>query len=348
MPGVTIRLNGVPVGITGCYGNYQVNQSQSGTITPFKARETPGSPSINTIDVVAVQRHFLVIGPPLSGCRLTAADVNGDGSVNTTDVIAIQRFYLGLSTGIANVGTYQFTPPGFFLCYYQPYNDFDTLIIGDVATGFVYSPIYTVSTGSIVPGTTDTGNHGDNVSTPISLPFSFDFFDQTFTTAKVGSNGHLTFGTVNNDFFASCIPQSTTTYAIFPYRTDLCTGACNTNTGTNLGIFTSISGSAPNRVFNIEWRAAYYDSGQTTNIPLNFEVRLYEGLRDFDVIYGTIVGDAADRADLSVGAQRTDTSDYVLVGCDIHGGLAPPVSSGQLYHYTLGGNCPSPTPGAGQ
>ena len=114
--------------------------------------------------------------------------------------------------------------------------------------------------------------------------------------------------------------------------------------GTNLGIFTSVSGSAPNRIFNIEWRAAYYNSGQTTNIPLNFEVRLYEGLTDFDVIYGTVstLG-AANDGPLSVGVQK-NTGQYTLVGCDPTGGQAPPVSSGQLYHYALGSGCPSPTP----
>ena len=137
--------------------------------------------------------------------------------------------------------------------------------------------------------------------------------DRSFTNVAVGSNGHLTFQTVDDTFNASCMPQATTTYAIFPYRTDLCTGACGTDAGTNLGIFTSISGSAPNRIFNIEWRTAYYNSGQTTNIPLNFEVRLYEGQTAFDVIYGTVstLG-AANDGPLSVGVQK-NTGQYVKV-----------------------------------
>ena len=40
-----------------------------------------------------------MIGTPLSGCRLTAADVNGIARVNTVDVIAIQRFFLALPPG---------------------------------------------------------------------------------------------------------------------------------------------------------------------------------------------------------------------------------------------------------
>src|SRR5204862_3624454 len=94
-------------------GNYQLSSLAPGgnyTVTPSKAPRAPGSDNINTVDVIATQRHFLNLGTPLSGCRLTAADVNGDTVIDTVDVIAIQRFFLGLSTGIANTGQYQFTP----------------------------------------------------------------------------------------------------------------------------------------------------------------------------------------------------------------------------------------------
>jgi hypothetical protein len=112
-------------------------------VTPTKAALTPGSAGINTVDVIAAQRHFLVIGTPLAGCRLTAADVNGVGGINTVDVIAIQRFFLGLSTGIANSGTYQFTPANRTypeLVSNQTNQNYDTLVFGDVSTGFVHGP----------------------------------------------------------------------------------------------------------------------------------------------------------------------------------------------------------------
>src|SRR5206468_7865525 len=35
--------------------------------------------------------------------------------------------------------------------------------------------------GSIVPGATDTGNHGDDVVTNIALPFSFTLYDTAYT-----------------------------------------------------------------------------------------------------------------------------------------------------------------------
>ena len=99
--------------LTDASGNYQFSSLAAGgnyIVTPTKTALTPASTGINTIDAIAVQRHFLVLGTPLSGCRLAAADVNGDTTVNTVDVIAIQRFFLGETTGVSNVGKYLFTP----------------------------------------------------------------------------------------------------------------------------------------------------------------------------------------------------------------------------------------------
>ena len=123
-------------------GNYMFSSLPSGgsyTVTPTKAALPPGSTGINTVDVVATQRHFLMIGTPLTGCRLTAADVNGDSMVNTVDVVAIQRFFLILSTGIANVGKYQFNPVNRSysgIVSDQTSQNYDTLVFGDVASPF--------------------------------------------------------------------------------------------------------------------------------------------------------------------------------------------------------------------
>lgn len=146
VPNVTLTLTGSATGSTlsDGSGNYSFTGLFTGanyTVTPTKASLPPGSTGINTVDVIAIQRHFLTLGTPLSGCRLTAADVNGINGVDTVDVIAVQRFFLGLSTGIANTGKYNFNPvtrsysP---LTSNQTGQDYDTLIFGDVASGFVH------------------------------------------------------------------------------------------------------------------------------------------------------------------------------------------------------------------
>ena len=110
-------------------------------MTPSKSPLAAGSTGINTVDVIAVQRHFLnIISLPV-GCRMTAADVNTDSNINTVDVIAIQRFFLGLSTGTANVGKYSFNPANRsypVLSGNQVNQNYDALVRGDVALSFVH------------------------------------------------------------------------------------------------------------------------------------------------------------------------------------------------------------------
>ena len=144
--GATMTLTGNSAGstVSDGSGNYAFTNLPVGgsyTITPSKAALAPGSAGINTIDVLACQRHFLNVVPLPAGCRLAAADVNGDATVNTIDVVATQRFFLGLPTGISNVGKYKFTPANRSysgVTNDQTAQDYDALIFGDVATGFVH------------------------------------------------------------------------------------------------------------------------------------------------------------------------------------------------------------------
>ena len=54
--------------------------------------------------------------------------------------------------------------------------------------------------GSIVPGTTDIGNHGDDTVTTVALPFSYTLYDQTFTSINLSSNGNAQFMTTDATF----------------------------------------------------------------------------------------------------------------------------------------------------
>jgi hypothetical protein len=140
-------------------GNYAFTSLASGgsyTVTPTKAALTPGSPSINTMDVIATQQHYLNYALIPVGCRRDAADVNGDNVIDTVDVFAIQRFFIGRTFGLANVGNYQFTPanrtyPG--LVSNQTDQNYDALVFGDVAGAFVHRPEGPSQTEAEVPAT---------------------------------------------------------------------------------------------------------------------------------------------------------------------------------------------------
>jgi len=199
---------------------------------------------------------------------------------------------------------------------------------------------YTISQigGSIVPGTTDTGNHADDGTTPITLPFSYTLYDQTFTTANVDSNGTFQFMSPLSIFTNTCLPDASRTYLIFPYWDDLRTDAntgCAAFPGGTCGIFTSVSGTAPNRIFNIEWRTVYFATPTTT---ANYELRLYEGQNRFDVVWGAVAG---GNTSATAGVQRDNTF-LTQYFCNGSGGAA---TGGQSYVY-FPPPCPTPTPTA--
>lgn len=150
VPSVTLTLTGGASGSTSTdsSGNYLFSGLPSGgtyTVTPSKTQLLPGAAGINTVDVLAVQQHFLSCDSDpnkcLTGCRLAAADVNGDGSVDTVDVTAINRFFLNQSTGIGNTGKYKLTPVSRTytgLTANQPAQNYDVFVYGDVASPFVH------------------------------------------------------------------------------------------------------------------------------------------------------------------------------------------------------------------
>jgi hypothetical protein len=182
-------------------GNYQFSSLAAGgtyTVTPSKAALTPGSAGIDTFDVIATQQHYLNIVLLLPGCGRDAADVNGDNRINTSDVVAIQRFFIGRTFGIANVGKYQFSPasrsyPG--ITSDQTGQDYDALVIGDVAPGFVHRPEGPSQTAPEVPATVAA------VALPeVAVDASVTNFIAAVTTSAidaknklVGFQGDLTF-----------------------------------------------------------------------------------------------------------------------------------------------------------
>ena len=197
-------------------------------------------------------------------------------------------------------------------------------VVADIRPAVTVSPAgaacnnYTVSSATgaaISAASTDTGNHCEDCTTAITLPFPYTLYDQTFTTASVSSNGVLQFGSNSADFTDTCLPAPSFSYAILPYWDDLCTGTACGDSGTGSitnGVLTAVGGAAPNRFFDIEWRASY--SSNPAQVA-NFSVRLYENQLKFDVTYGQIDQGGASAV---VGVQR-DSACFTQFECHAAG-----------------------------
>ena len=190
---------------------------------------------------------------------------------------------------------------------------------------------YTISEigGSIVAGTTLVpGSQCDDCVNTVALPFSYTLYDQAFNAINLSSNGNAQFTTTDSAFTSVCLPWLAHDYSIFPYWDDL-----DMDAGGAFGIYTSVSGSAPNRIFNIEWRAQYFPNIGTAN----YELRLYEGQTRFDVIYGTV---SNGNTSATAGVQKNDST-FDQDFCNGSGGAA---AGGQSYILQGCGPTPTPTP----
>jgi N-acetylneuraminic acid mutarotase len=201
------------------------------------------------------------------------------------------------------------------------------------ATACVASPNYrflSFSGATLVPGTTDVGNHCEDCTTAITLPFPIKFYGQSFSTANVSSNGNIQFLSNDEVGLTECAPYDFFNYAIAPYQADL-----NTEAG---GIYTSVTGSAPNRILNIEWRACVYDPIKfECNENINFEARLYENspVEQIDFVYGQV--DSNNGIPASVLLQEGFGSHLTEYSCN-----QAVLDNGLLIQFTRN-TCASPT-----
>lgn len=255
-------------------------------------------------------------------CNHLTIELGNSGNDTATGVSAVLSTTTPEVTIVQSNSTYPDIPPGVFVPNTTPFevstsssfacgtNVFLTLTVNSsagidifnftLATGNDYT--LSTSSGTIVPGTTDIGIHCDDCSSLITLPFPYIFYSQTMLSVSISSNGNLQFNSNNTAFDNLCMPVSIFTDPILAHWDDLITD----NPGD--GVFTSVSGIAPNRIFNIEWRAELITGG-----AVDFEVRLYEDRQRVDLIYGTV---SFSGLEATVGIQKDTGSAFVQFSCN--------------------------------
>ena len=159
----------------------------------------------------------------------------------------------------------------------------------------------------------DTGNHCDDCTTTINLPFPFRLYDRTFTQAIIGSNGTLGFVTNTNLATNQCIPTGRIQYTIAGYWDDLDTTSVPGGYG---GVYSEITFEGENRVFNLEWNAV---NKSTQGRTVEFIIRLYENspTQRFSIHY--IGSDGTNGGSATSGVQETyvnETGRYTPYSCN--------------------------------
>ncbi len=170
-------------------------------------------------------------------------------------------------------------------------------------TGITYTSIS--GSGTAVTSWKNGADADDNMSTAITIPFSFPYDGGLNTTLFISLNGFVTFNTATNadgaDLPACGTPEpyawdntnfsmtgklgSSKSIAVY-YNDLVCNNALNSS------IYYTTTGSAPNRVFTVQWTNMYNDISCTDNSctetpgSLNFQLVLYETSGNIEFLYG--------------------------------------------------------------
>jgi hypothetical protein len=143
-----------------------------------------------------------------------------------------------------------------------------------------------------------SGPTGDDGYADASLGFTFYFAGEGYSQARISTNGWLslnqsgTTATANGNLFTTSLPNTT----LAPWFDDLkADGSSSINYKT--------AGSAPNRVFTVEWKDVLtYRIGAAARI--NFQLKLYETSNQVEFQYGNLQsGSHSNSESASIGME---------------------------------------------
>jgi subtilisin family serine protease len=234
-----------------------------------------GTVAANATTTVNIALSLVTNGTVSGHVRNAAGDPVGNAKVELlgTPIAPVTSAADG-SYSIPNVplGSYQAKASG-GACY-DPQTQALT-VAGDTTLDFAipnrhdtFGNVCVLEGAGYVEGDTPLGLTGDDEFMQVSLPFEEFFYGNLYTTAFVGTNGHINFLGGSREFSNGGIPStSTPNAAIYPFWDDLVLDAQSQ-------VMTKTMGTAPNRQFLVEWRNAgiFNDPGR-----VDFEAVLSEG-----------------------------------------------------------------------
>jgi hypothetical protein len=163
---------------------------------------------------------------------------------------------------------------------------------------------YTCQTipASFVAGSTKLALTGDDTSQVVQLPFEFQHYGVSYTTAYVSANGYLSFKELNPTY-TTPDNHAIQDYwepdaAVYAFWDDLVVDA-------TAGVYTAMLGSAPNRQFVVEWRNVAFAGDATKRV--RFEIMLHENGR-IVLQYADIAANNLERGgSATVGMENEDS-----------------------------------------
>jgi hypothetical protein len=180
-----------------------------------------------------------------------------------------------------------------------------SLCENQIATLNAVVPTINTGTGAaLVPMTGATqvlasGNDDTVTATDIAIGFDFVFNGVTYSQCRISPDGWIRLGGGEaTNQFSNSVTSTTNIPKLYPYWDDLATG-------TNGNVSTLVVGTAPNRIFVVEWFVTV-PRNTTGAANSTFQALLYEGTNRVEYRYGAM-GPATSQS-ASVGYTIDDTT----------------------------------------
>jgi hypothetical protein len=225
----------------------------------------------------------------------------------------------------------------FIIVLFYSFQSFSQLNYSFTAVQGTYTPV----TGGTAPpmiqadGTYPT--HDEGIANDIPIGFTFNYNDTNYTLIHANSNGFASFRQqlpiVNHaaeDYFSADIGYGPLAPAncrplLVPLWDDL-----DLFSAADLKYATT--GTAPNRVFTLEWGKEYFDI-TATDLNIAFQIKLYETTNVVEFSYHQLPGaiGAQPSAGIGISATATGPGNYLT----LNNASASPVASSTVNTYTI-------------
>ncbi|MDI9319601.1 MAG: T9SS type A sorting domain-containing protein [Phycisphaerales bacterium] len=213
-------------------------------------------------------------------------------------------------------------------------------------TAAVYSFAPSTTTFSYLSSGTSVSTllSDDTYSGAIPIGFTFNYCGTNYTNVYAGSNGWLSFSALVSSY--SFNSSGTLSNTLFPLWDDL--------DGSSGSATYATTGTAPNRVFTMEWKNWQWNYS-ATGVTISFQVLLFETNNKIQFIYKQESG-SVNSPSATIGISGVPAADFQTLDGT---GTSPSSSTsvfttslstkpadGQIYQFTPPPPCSTPVPGA--
>lgn len=166
----------------------------------------------------------------------------------------------------------------------------------------VYSFLGSQGTYSEITGSLCDATGDDDISSPVPIGFNFNYCGKYYTRVIISTNGWISPDTIIGS--SNSYNNLSSTY-YFPFIAPLWDNLSCTD------IRYSLSGSAPDRIFTVQWKNAKWNYNGTAG--QNFQVKIFETSNQIKFIYGAMIPPASGSASIGINCSTGGNGNFISI-----------------------------------